>query len=254
MFQPAWFARTHSRAAMNSAVLIVSPTQPDLRQRLLHAWGLGLGLYLLVMVWLLGQGGDFAIADRIYAAEGGAWALRSHWFTEGGIHAGGRMFSYLLWLGMAGFGTWAWHRNGWRSWRRPLMLLLASVLASTVLVSVLKRSIAMECPWHLLRYGGDMPYIGLFELRPGMLPANACFPAGHASAGYAWIALYFFLLQVAPRWRWWGLGLGVGLGLVFGIGQQLRGAHFLSHDVSTLMLCWSMALGLYLLGNRGTRL
>ena len=36
-----------------------------------------------------------------------------------------------------------------------------------------------------------------------------CFPAGHASAGYAWVALYFFFLAAAPRWRWLGLSTGL---------------------------------------------
>jgi membrane-associated PAP2 superfamily phosphatase len=37
---------------------------------------------------------------------------------------------------------------------------------------------------------------------------------------------------------------------VFGIGQQLRGAHFLSHDVATALICWLLSLGLYLVVRR----
>jgi membrane-associated PAP2 superfamily phosphatase len=36
------------------------------------------------------------------------------------------------------------------------------------------------------------------------------------------------------------------LGLLFGFSQQLRGAHFLSHDLWTLAICWGTALGLFL--------
>jgi membrane-associated PAP2 superfamily phosphatase len=51
------------------------------------------------------------------------------------------------------------------------------------------------------------------------------------------------------------LGFALGLGGVFGLAQQLRGAHFLSHDVWTLMICWLIALALYLpmLGRGGER-
>ena len=35
------------------------------------------------------------------------------------------------------------------------------------------------------------------------------------------------------------------IGLVFGIAQQLRGAHFLSHDLWALMVCWLVALSLH---------
>ena len=77
------------------------------------------------------------------------------------------------------------------------------------------------------------------------MPAASCFPAGHASAGYAWVALYFFFLARRPAWRWRGLAIGLIAGAVFGIAQQLRGAHFFSHDLWTLMICWSTALLLY---------
>jgi membrane-associated PAP2 superfamily phosphatase len=42
------------------------------------------------------------------------------------------------------------------------------------------------------------------------------------------------------------LSVGLGLGLLFGFAQQLRGAHFLSHDLWTLGIAWSAALTLYL--------
>ena len=57
--------------------------------------------------------------------------------------------------------------------------------------------------------------------------------------------LYFMLLVVRPAWRWHGLAIGVALGLLFGVDQQLRGAHFMSHDVVAATICWTVALGLY---------
>ena len=33
--------------------------------------------------------------------------------------------------------------------------------------------------------------------------------------------------------------------MMFGIAQQLRGAHFLSHDLWALMLCWLVALAMH---------
>jgi membrane-associated PAP2 superfamily phosphatase len=52
---------------------------------------------------------------------------------------------------------------------------------------------------------------------------------------------------VGRKWRLLGLAVGGGLGLLFGISQQLRGAHFLSHDVWTAGICWATALLTYLL-------
>lgn len=77
---------------------------------------------------------------------------------------------------------------------------------------------------------------------------SAChvFPAGHASAGCAWVSLYFFALLLSPSWRWWGLALGLVAGGVFGVTQQLRGAHFLSHVLWALATCRVLALAVYL--------
>ena len=57
----------------------------------------------------------------------------------------------------------------------------------------------------------------------------------------AWVANH----RVAPARRRWGLCLGLGMGLLFGISQQFRGAHFLSHDVWTAAICWFAALALH---------
>lgn len=74
-----------------------------------------------------------------------------------------------------------------------------------------------------------------------------CFPAGHASGAYAWFTLYFFCREYFPNWRWASLIFVISLGIVFGVTQQLRGAHFISHDLFTLSLCWFISLAMYCL-------
>ncbi len=193
---------------------------------------------------LMYAGGDQWLADRIYRWGGGAWNLRAHFFTAKIIHPGGRYLSLALWLGFA----WAWWRSGRDPqlirWRRPLAFLLLSTLLATSLIALLKAQIQMDCAWDVLGYGGQRPFLGLFQSRPSWLPDAGCFPAGHAGAGYSWVALYFFFAATMPKWRWRGLAVGLTLGLVFGLSQQLRGAHFASHDVATLLVCWLVALTL----------
>src|SRR3546814_13809021 len=57
--------------------------------------------------------------------------------------------------------------------------------------------------------------------------------------------LFFFFGGTRPQWRWKGLVAGLCAGLVFGVSQQLRGAHFASHDAWTLLVCWLVALLLH---------
>lgn len=204
---------------------------------------------------LMQGGGDAWLADRLLQLEGGRWALRDAWATSVLIHKGGK------WLSTAGaFAALAlcllpvWRRGDQRL-RWALLYLGLAVGLGTGVVSLLKGATNMDCPWDLLRYGGDRPFIGLLQHRPATLPPGACFPAGHASAGYAWTSLYFFALLWRPAWRHVGLAVGLAAGLVFGIAQQLRGAHFLSHDVFSLLTCWLVAFGLFILfhGNAPTR-
>jgi len=185
---------------------------------------------------------DLWLADRLYTWEGHAWSLRHAWFTQHLIHLLGRDLSTAAWLTVLAAWLVACLRPGWGPLRRPLLYLLAATALSTLLVAGLKSWSNVDCPWDLARFGGVRPYIGLFELRPAGLGRGLCFPAGHASGGYAWLALYFFLAAVKPQWRWAGLAVGLGFGLLFGVSQQLRGAHFLSHDLAALAICWTCAV------------
>ncbi|WP_460712534.1 phosphatase PAP2 family protein [Lysobacter terrae] len=198
-------------------------------------------LLLFFVVWTALHG-DLWLADRLYALEGHAWSLRHAWLTQNVIHQFGRDLSIGAWLTVLAAWLVARFRRSAQSLRRPLLYLLVAVAASTLLVSWVKSWSNVDCPWDLARYGGTRVYFGLFEAKSAGLARGMCFPAGHASGGYAWLALYFFLAMVRPQWRWWGLAVGLGVGLLFGIAQQLRGAHFLSHDIAAAAICWTCAV------------
>lgn len=206
-----------------------------------QAIALVLGAAALATVPLMFLGGDQAIADLLYSAQGNTWSARDGWLTSTLIHTWGKRFSILCWLVAALAWAMTWSGAVHRKWRQPLSYLLATSVLSALLVALLKGQTGMDCPWDLIRYGGDRADIGLLTTRPASMAAAACFPAGHASAGYGWVALYFALQASAPRWRLWGLGFGLSLGVIFGVSQQLRGAHFLSHDLWTLVISWTVA-------------
>jgi membrane-associated PAP2 superfamily phosphatase len=206
---------------------------------------LPLAAFMLASLGLMALGGDRWIAGHLYLWEGGHWALKDGFVTETLIHETGKRLSALAWLGVVAAAIVAWRRPALRAWCRPLLCLAASVLVATTVVAWMKSWTDVDCPWDLLAYGGTRDYHALLAAMPANAPMGRCFPAGHASAGYAWVALYFFFAGTRPQWRWAGLGVGLGAGLVFGISQQLRGAHFMSHDVWTLVICWLAALLLH---------
>ncbi|WP_434212170.1 phosphatase PAP2 family protein [[Pseudomonas] boreopolis] len=209
-----------------------------------HLW-IPLAAVLALSALLTAGGVDQWLATQIYHAEGGHWLLKDHWFTAKLVHRGGKQASTAAALALLVFGLYARHSPRWNAWSRPALYVVLAVGLSTAAVSLLKGVTHMDCPWDLASYGGTHAFYGLFESRQGV-PASGCFPAGHASGGYAWVALYFAALAVRPRWRKAGLAIGLGAGLLFGVSQQLRGAHFLSHDLWALAVCWGVSLGLYL--------
>jgi membrane-associated PAP2 superfamily phosphatase len=175
--------------------------------------------------------------------KGYAWMLRSSFVADTLIHDGGHLLSLASWALVLSIWIASLAHARLAPWRRPLGYLLLATATAAVLVVWMKSWTDMDCPWDILGYGGTRPYHGLFAPRTG--PRGACFPAAHASAGYCWMALYFFFMAMRPRLRWFGLGVGLALGLLLGMTQQLRGAHFLSHDLWSVALCWFTALGLY---------
>jgi membrane-associated PAP2 superfamily phosphatase len=174
------------------------------------------------------SGLDLWLADRIYAAQDLRWGLRHHVLTANVLHDGGRLVSQLAWASV----VIAWllsHRiEALRSWQCALGRLALSALLATAMVATLKHLIPVHCPWDLVRYGGTA------NIGDG---GGVCFPSGHASAGYAWMALA--RVPRSTRWRRTGLATGIAAGLLFGLDQQLRGAHFLSHDLWAAALCWA---------------
>jgi membrane-associated PAP2 superfamily phosphatase len=198
----------------------------------------------LAALWWAGQG-DVGLADRLYALQGHRWALRDAWLTQDVLHLLGRNLGIVAWAGVLAAWLVSAARDGLAAWRRPWLYLLSASTLGAASVAWIKSWSNVDCPWDLARYGGTHAHLGLFQARPASWGHASCFPAGHASAGYMWLALYFFLARVRPQWRWRGLAGALLAGLVFGGAQQARGAHFLSHDLATAMVCWAGALALH---------
>jgi membrane-associated PAP2 superfamily phosphatase len=194
---------------------------------------------LLLLAWD-SSGGDRYLANWAGGAHG--FALREHWALTTLMHSGGRVVSWALCLALC-LGVW-WPMGMLRRIDVARRLQLAgSALAATLVVVVLKDANATSCPWALADYGGVARHVGHWR---GFLGGDGggghCFPAGQASAGFAYLGGYFVWREPAPRIARWWLGGALAAGLVLGVAQQLRGAHFMSHTLWTAWLCWVVAL------------
>ncbi|BAJ03195.1 conserved hypothetical protein [Shewanella violacea DSS12] len=192
---------------------------------------------------------DLSIAKFIFNLQGGVdnWPLRYHWLTETVLHEGGRHFIILLGALLLCIISTSFKRSTWCKYRSCLIYLFISVLTSILLVKFIKDVTHVSCPWDVIQFGGSVPYVPTFKPLPKGTPLGQCFPGGHSSGGYAWVALYYFFLQVKPEYRKLGLAFGIGLGGLFSLTQQLRGAHFFSHGIWSLGISWFVASILYYL-------
>jgi membrane-associated PAP2 superfamily phosphatase len=194
---------------------------------------------------------DEHIARAVFFDSATAQWVGGHaWVTNELIHTGGRWAIRTLVALVLAFWIATFAERDWRALRRPAAFFTISVLLSIGVVGLLKTLTNVDCPWDLAAFGGRFPYVELFGDRPDALRLGRCFPAAHASSGYALLALYFVFRERHAGLAKLGLALGLSTGLTFGLAQQARGAHFVSHDVWSAFLVWLITLSVYALAFR----
>ena len=190
----------------------------------------------LLMTWDA-LGGDLPLARLAGTPMGFPW--RDDPFLVHVMHEGAKNLSWLLLVGL--FVAIHWPVGVLRRLPTAARVQLAlSVLASVLAVSLLKHASDTSCPWDVKEFGGVAQYVshwawGVRDGGPG-----GCFPAGHASAAFAFLGGFFVLRHVAPRAAVVWLCVALIAGLVLGAAQQLRGAHYMSHTLWTAWVCWTV--------------
>jgi len=126
-----------------------------------------------------------------------------------------------------------------KPYRSGLRILILSLILVPASVSGLKAVSNVACPRDLFEFGGNIPYAGFFRAAPTSkvpIAQQRCFPAGHASGGFALLALPF--LFGSARKRKMALGAALAIGWTMGGYKMLIGDHFLSHTITTMLLAW----------------
>lgn len=167
----------------------------------------------------------------------------SGWFHQL-AYTGPKVLLYAFALGLLWTIALPGRSPAWLGRRRAIYLFLSLAVVSLVCTQL--RSVThMATPRDLALYGAVGPnaweHLLLFDAKPALYPSHA-FPAGHASGGFALLALAFAWPTAAARRR------GALIGLVYGVGMGLyqvaRGEHFLSHTVATAVLAWLIVAAL----------
>lgn len=209
------------------------PAAPG-RQRIL-LWTLA--SFLLLAAWDV-SGLDLWMAQWFGGSKG--FPLEAHWLWRDALHDNIRHLPWLLELALLisiglPFGNL---KKISRARRAQLSL---TTLAALLVVSGIKTWSNTSCPWDLQQFGGVANYISHWAWGVKDGGNGGCFPAGHASAGFAFIGGFFAFRHSLPKsgWRWFAGAMLVGL--ILGIAQQVRGAHYMSHTFWTAWFCWTSA-------------
>ena len=212
-----------------------------------HLWWPLLGFTLVFAVL------EIFSLDRAFARE---WFYNVHtaqwlgsgageWWARGVLHSGGRWL--VRGIAAAAIVIWvlSFRIERLRAWRRAAGFVALAMVLATLVVGGLKTVTNVDCPWDLAGFGGDKPYFALFADRPDALPHAQCFPGAHASSGFALLCFYFVFRDRSRRAARWAFAAAMAVGIAFSIGQEARGAHFLSHDLTSAAIVWFVQLGLY---------
>ncbi len=204
-------------------------------------------LIVFLSIIIENSGLDIWWESLFFDASTLSWPLRDHWLFEKVIHEGGRLFNIFIagrWLLI--FITTFLHKP-LKKYQKPMLYFIVAAATGPVIVGILKQTTHIYTPWDIIPFSGEYPYIHLFDTVPEGLPAGEAFPSGHASGGYAFFSLYFLLHQLKSPHKKYGIAAGLILGGIYGFGQQVRGAHFPSHDLYSLVICWYAAFLIYFL-------
>ena len=208
---------------------------------------LGIGVPLLFMALLLvldPAAVDFHLANLFYRSGTGFIGRHNFWLEDILHH---RAKHVVIAGGAVLIATFLYSLTprGPRHWRRPLGYLVLAIGLSTGVVTPLKALTQVQCPWSLREYGGAESYTRLLEARPPAFKPGRCWPGGHAATGFSLLALYFVLRDRRPRRARLALAFALGLGGIFALGRIVQGAHFLSHNLWTLLLDWLICVVCY---------
>ncbi|KIQ06602.1 MULTISPECIES: phosphatase PAP2 family protein [Pseudomonas] len=220
----------------------VSYAQPVASRRFDFKRWLGIPLALMALLLVVDpQPLDFALAGLFYDPASGFIGSSSFWL-EDVLHDQAKIL--VIGLGVMCIAAFLLSLLPvkLRAWRRELGYLVLSLSLSTGIVTPLKTLTAVQCPWSLTQFGGRETFSPLIGARPTTDKPGRCWPGGHASAGFSLLALFFALRDRRPRLAKWALAFALALGTVLSLGRMLQGAHFLSHNLWTLLFDWLIAV------------
>ncbi|MCK9374028.1 MAG: phosphatase PAP2 family protein [Sulfuricurvum sp.] len=136
-----------------------------------------------------------------------------------------------------------WKHPGFKRYRRGMLIVLLSSVLVPFIVGSLKAFTNIPCPKNLEIFDGTYPHTCVWEKYPSdfcQKEKMKCWPAGHASGGFALLSLVF--LFRSRKNKILSASAAIVIGWSMGSYKMLIGDHFLSHTAITMVLAWFLIL------------
>ena len=128
-----------------------------------------------------------------------------------------------------------------KPYMKGLIIVIVSCVSVAVSINYLKSISNTACPKHIKYFHGEFPYIKVLdEYADNAREPFKCWPAGHASGGFALLSLFF--LFHTRRAKIISLVTSLFLGWSMGLYKMLIGDHFLSHTIIAMLMTWLIIL------------
>jgi len=124
-------------------------------------------------------------------------------------------------------------------YKKGLIIVLLSAIIIPITIGSLKAVSNTPCPKNIEFFGGNYPNIKVFESYPSNFVQEKkakCWPAGHASGGFALLSLFFLFKKRKNKILI--VSFSFVLAWSMGLYKMLIGDHFLSHTIITMIIAW----------------
>ena len=130
-----------------------------------------------------------------------------------------------------------------QEYKKGLIIVLLAAIFVPSIIGSLKAISNTPCPCNIIHFNGTYPEIKALDSYPKDFVQTSkakCWPAGHASGGFALMALFF--LFKTPKNQKRALVVALVIAWSMGLYKMLLGDHFLSYTIITMIMAWFIIL------------
>ena len=130
-----------------------------------------------------------------------------------------------------------------KEYQKGLILIVLAAIFVPLTIGALKKATNTPCPKNIEYFGGTYPDIKVLDTYPKSFKQKKrikCWPAGHASGGFALFSLFFLFKNRKNRKK--ALVAALVVGWSMSLYKMFIGDHFLSHSIVTMEIAWLIVL------------